>query len=154
LLGFYQQLRLYKERKAQYAAYNLEKPLWVFVGSSVSKASATKGSDQETVSDIVRVLGFIARFLAEPQQAIKAVNSLLTNNGAATGLVDSTGHDIFHGAFLFLRQRVASGEAAADVHADILETLFNNRAGGQLQWPHQTLDSRRWQMSEGMNSQR
>lgn len=132
LLSFYQQLRLYRERKLQYAAYNLEKPLWVFVGSSVSKASATSGSDQETVSDIVRVLGFIARFLAEPQQAIKAVETLLHENGTATGLVDSSGHDIFHGAFLFLRQRLQKGEKPAEIHADILATLFNNRAGGQL----------------------
>lgn len=39
LLGFYQQLRLYRERKASFVPYNIEKPLWVFVGSSVSKAS-------------------------------------------------------------------------------------------------------------------
>lgn len=132
LLGFYQQLRLYRERKLQYATYNIEKPLWVFVGSSVSKASATSGSDQETVSDIVRVLGFIAQFLAEPQQAIKAVATLLNETGTATGLVDSHGHDIFHGAFLFLRERLRKGESAGEIHADILSTLFNNRAGGQL----------------------
>lgn len=132
LLSFYQQLRLYRERKLHYATYNLEKPLWVFVGSSVSKASATSGSDQETVSDIVRVLSFIAQFLAEPRQAIKAVTTLLSENGTATGLVDNKGHDIFHGAFLFLRERVRKGESANEIHADILSTLFNNRAGGQL----------------------
>lgn len=132
LLSFYQQLRLYRERKLQYATYNIEKPLWVFVGSSVAKASAISGSDQETVSDIVRVLGFIAQFLAEPQQAIKAVETLLNENGTATGLIDNSGHDIFHGAFLFLRKQLQKGEKAVDIHADILGTLFNNRAGGQL----------------------
>ncbi|MFI3158358.1 MAG: DEAD/DEAH box helicase family protein [Methylococcaceae bacterium] len=132
LLSFYQQLRLYRERKLQYATYNIEKPLWVFVGSSVSKASAISGSDRETVSDIVRVLNFIARFLSEPQQAIKAVETLLNENGTATGLVDNSGHDIFHGAFLFLRKQLQKGEKAVDIHADILGTLFNNRAGGQL----------------------
>lgn len=133
LLGFYQQLRLYTERKAQYAAYNLEKPLWVFVGSSVSKAAATTGADQETVSDIVRVLSFFARFLENPDAAVKAIDTLLNKDGSATGLMDSAGHDIFHGAFLFLRQRLLNGEKASDIHADILQTLFNNRAGGQLQ---------------------
>lgn len=140
LLGFYQQLRLYAERKAQYAAYNLEKPLWVFVGSSVSKAVSTKKEGKnvvevvdETASDIVRVLGFFARFLGEPHQAIAAIDTLLNKQGQATGLVDSTGHDIFHGALLFLRSRMLAGENAADMHADILQALFNNRAGGQLQ---------------------
>jgi len=132
LLGFYQQLRLYKERKADYATYNIEKPLWVFVGSSVSKASATRGADQATVSDIVRVLGFIAHFLEKPKEAITAIDSLLNKDGNSTGLMDSTDHDIFHGAFLFLRERLLKGEKTAEMHADILETLFNNRAGGQL----------------------
>lgn len=137
LLGFYQQLRLYKERKAEYAAYNIEKPLWVFVGSSVSKAVDKKKTGEtvidETASDIVRVLGFIARFLEKPHEAIQAIDTLLNQDGSTTGLMDTQGHDIFHGAFLFLRQRLLKGEKPADVHADILETLFNNRAGGQLQ---------------------
>lgn len=137
LLGFYQQLRLYKERKAEYAAYNIEKPLWVFVGSSVSKAVDKKKTGEtvvdETASDIVRVLGFIARFLEKPNEAIKAIDTLLNQDGSTTGLMDNAGHDIFHGAFLFLRQRLLKGELSAGIHADILETLFNNRAGGQLQ---------------------
>lgn len=137
LLGFYQQLRLYKERKAEYAAYNIEKPLWVFVGSSVAKAVEKKKTGEtvidETASDIVRVLGFIARFLEKPNEAIKAIDTLLNKDGSATGLMDSAGHDIFHGAFLFLRQRLLKGEKPVNIHADILETLYNNRAGGQLQ---------------------
>jgi hypothetical protein len=133
LLSFYQQLRLYRERKTEYLAYNIEKPLWVFVGSSVSNAKAPKGSDEETVSDVVRVLAFFAKFLAQPDQAIQAIDALLQKNGSVTGLMDSSGHDIFHGAFLFLRQRLLKGEKPADIHVDILETLFNNRAGGQLQ---------------------
>lgn len=136
LLSFYQQLRLYRERKSQYAAYNLEKPLWVFVGASVSKAvdKNKKGeiTVDETASDIAKVLSFIAQFLADPQQAIKAVATLLNENAASTGLIDNKGHDIFHGAFLFLRERLRKGESASDIHTDILATLFNNRAGGQL----------------------
>lgn len=139
LLGFYQQLRLYQERKTQYAPYNLEKPLWVFVGGSVSKAVTSKklkGKEvvqvDETASDIVQVLGFIARFLAEPALAIRAIDTLLNKAGKDTGLVDGNGIDIFHGAFLFLRSRQTTGETATDIHGDILRTLFNNQAGGQL----------------------
>jgi len=136
LLSFYQQLRLYRERRLQYAAYNVEKPLWVFVGSSVAKATERNKKGEtvvdDTASDIVQVLRFINRFLSEPQQAVKSIETLLHDNGTATGLVDRNGHDIFHGAFLFLRKQLQKGEKAAEMHADILGTLFNNRAGGQL----------------------
>lgn len=132
LLSFYQQLRLYRERKLQYASYNIEKPLWVFVGASVSKAAAVTGSDFETVTDIVRVLRFFDEFLAKPELAIKAVDCLL-NEKTTTGLLDSKGHDIFHGAFLYLRSCLRHGESVNAMHTDILGSLFNNRAGGQLQ---------------------
>lgn len=140
LLGFYQQLRLFKERKAQFAEYNLEKPLWVFVGGSVSKTVSTKKKQgktfevvDETASDIVQVLSFIAQFLAVPHEAIRAIETLLSKVGKDTGLMDGKGSDIFHGAFLFLRSLLQAGETASEMHADILQTLFNSPAGGQLE---------------------
>lgn len=140
LLAFYQQLRLYRERKSDYAPYNLEKPLWVFVGSNVSKAVASrkiKGKQvdvvDDTASDILRVLGFLASFLSEPDRSRHAIETLLSKAGSDTGLVDGNGIDIFHGAFLFLRKRLLSGESVHDIHRDVLGTLFNSPAGGQLQ---------------------
>ena len=133
LLGFYQQIRLYKERKAEYAEYNIEKPLWVFVGSSVSGNKKKTVDEEATVSDLVRVLSFFASFLEKPDDAIRAIDVLLKQDGTASGLLDNSGYDIFNGAFLFLRQRLQKGEKPADIHADILNSLFNNRAGGQLQ---------------------
>jgi superfamily II DNA or RNA helicase len=132
LLSFYQQLRLYRERKLQYASYNIEKPLWVFVGASVSKAAAVSGSDFETVTDIVRVLRFFDEFLAKPEQASKAVDYLLNEKATTTGLLDK-GYDIFQGAFLYLRSCLRQGESINAMHTDILGSLFNNHAGGQLQ---------------------
>lgn len=139
LLTFYQQLALYEERKAQYAEFNLEKPLWVFVGGSVSKAVASKKVKgkvveevDETASDVVQVLSFMARFLAEPDRAKAAVQSLLTKKGDETGLV-SNNVDIFHGAFLYLLQQMQSGKTVEAIHGDILTKLFNNPAGGLLQ---------------------
>lgn len=83
------------------------KPLWVFVGSSVS--AAKKSADEEdTVADVGKVLGFVARFLAEPAQAKAAVQTLLTKSGASTGLV-SNNVDIFHGAFLYLLEKMRAG---------------------------------------------
>lgn len=133
LLSFYQQLALYDERKAQYAEYNLEKPLWVFVGSSVSIGAKKKTAEElETVADIGKVLGFYAQFLAKPDLAKAAVQKLLTLTGAETGLM-SNGHDIFYGAFAYLIERQRAGMSADALQTDILARLFNNPAGGQLQ---------------------
>jgi superfamily II DNA or RNA helicase len=132
LLSFYQQLALYDERKAQYAEFNLEKPLWVFVGSSVSGSKKQTAEEQETVADIGKVLGFYAQFLAKPDQAKAAVQKLLTLSGADTGLV-SNGQDIFYGAFAYLIERQRAGMTADALQTDILARLFNNPAGGQLQ---------------------
>lgn len=132
LLSFYQQLALYDERKAQYAEYNLEKPLWVFVGSSVSGSKKQTAEEQETVADIGKVLGFYAQFLAKPDLAKAAVQKLLTLTGADTGLM-SNGHDIFYGAFAYLLERQRAGMSADALQTDILARLFNNPAGGQLQ---------------------
>jgi len=133
LLAFYQQLALYEERRAQYAGFNLEKPLWVFVGSSVSGGSKKKTAEElDTVTDIGRVLGFVARFLSDPPAAQAAVQALLSQTGADTGLV-SNGVDIFHGAFLFLHERFAAGLSVPALHTDILAQVFNCPAGGPLQ---------------------
>ena len=132
LLSFYQQLLLYEERKAAFAEYNLEKPLWVFVGSSVSGKAKKTAEELETVTDIGKVLGFVARFLAEPDQAKNAVQTLLGKAGKDTGLV-SNGVDIFHGAFLYLREKMQAGQTADALQRDILKQLFNNAAGGVLQ---------------------
>jgi len=132
LLSFYQQLVLFEERRAQYAEYNLEKPLWVFVGSSVSGSKKQTAEEQETVADIGKVLGFYAQFLAQPAQAKAAVQKLLTLSGAETGLI-SNGQDIFYGAFAYLKERQRAGMSGDALQTDILARLFNNPAGGQLQ---------------------
>jgi hypothetical protein len=36
LLAFYQQQRLYREQEAAFRPFNIEKPLWIFVGGSVA----------------------------------------------------------------------------------------------------------------------
>lgn len=132
LLSFYQQLALYDERKTEYAEYNLEKPLWVFVGSSVSGSKKQTTEELATVADIGKVLGFYAQFLTKPDQAKAAVQKLLTLTGADTGLM-SNGQDIFYGAFAYLIERQRAGMSADALQTDILARLFNNPAGGQLQ---------------------
>ncbi len=132
LLSFYQQLKLYDDRKVSYAPYNLEKPLWVFVGSTVTGGNKTK-AEKETLGDVAQILAFIANFLADANNSAAEIEKILTSNGQATGLIDDADGDIFAGSFIYLRELMQKeGWSAQDLFRDILEKLFQNRAGGKL----------------------
>ncbi|MEW8074112.1 MAG: DEAD/DEAH box helicase family protein [Candidatus Thiodiazotropha endolucinida] len=132
LLAHFQQLRLYQEHKTGFHGYNLEKPLWVFVGASVTKASGKK-DEKEVVADVVQVLQFYAWFLANRDIAIQNIELLLTRDAQNTGLTDQQGNDIFAGAFLYLQEKVLDKKNTAQlIYQDILQRLFLNQAGGEL----------------------
>jgi len=131
LLKFYQQLRLYGERRALFAPFNLEKPLWVFVGSTVSGGKLSKEEDA-VATDVAQIVHFIAAFLTDSPGYQRRISEILTSSGQDTGLLDAQGNDIFAGSFVYLQQRLTSGESVAGLYRDILARLFNNPAGGQL----------------------
>src|SRR5690606_28672635 len=77
LLVFYQQLRLYHDRKEVLERFLLEKPLWVFVGS---KVNAVRTENKRKVSDVVDILLFFADFVREPEESIRILDSLLSGS--------------------------------------------------------------------------
>jgi superfamily II DNA or RNA helicase len=132
LLSFYQQLKLYEDKQTLYTPYNIEKPLWVFVGASVTKAAGTK-AEKATVSDVGKILAFIAKFLKSEGASAAEIKRILTGNAQETGLLDENGGDIFAGGFVYLQQlMLREGWEPGDLFRDILEKLFQNRAGGEL----------------------
>jgi len=132
LLSFYQQLKLYEDKQTLYTPYNIEKPLWVFVGSSVTKATGSK-AEKATVSDVGKILAFIAKFLKSEGTSAAEIERILTGNAQETGLLDENGGDIFAGGFVYLQQlMLREGWKPGDLFRDILEKLFQNRAGGEL----------------------
>ncbi|MBW7057928.1 DEAD/DEAH box helicase family protein [Paracoccus bogoriensis] len=132
LLSFYQQLKLYEDKQTVYTPYNIEKPLWVFVGSSVTKATGSK-AEKATVSDVGKILAFIAKFLKSEDISAAEIQRILTGNAQETGLLDENGGDIFAGGFVYLQQlMLREGWKAGDLFRDILDKLFHNRAGGEL----------------------
>lgn len=131
LLKFYQQLRIYEEKSRDFELFNLEKPLWVFVGSTVSKAL---GSNDEKIiaTDVAQIIQFIADFLDNQQAARRRIQEILTGKGQDTGLLDKDGNDIFAGAFTYLAKAMNNGETIEVLYQDILGRLFNNPGGGSL----------------------
>jgi hypothetical protein len=132
LLKFYQQLRIFEAQKQQLHAFNLEKPLWVFVGSTVSSSKLTK-DEKAVATDIAKIIKFTADFLANEKAAVKRINELLNGKGQDTGLLDADGNDIFEGSFKYLsKQMVDNHESDASIYRDVLARVFNNTAGGNL----------------------
>ena len=123
LLSFFQQLRLYRERAADFREFNLEKPLWIFVGGSVT---ATLGA--RDTSDILEILQFLARYVGQRAASIRRIARVLNH-----GLVTASGKNLFAGRFAYLS---ACGLSPTQVFDETLSTVFNAPGGGHLYVEH------------------
>jgi hypothetical protein len=119
LLTFYQQQRLFREQGAAFRQFNIEKPLWIFVGGSVTASLATRDA-----SDIVEILKFLARYVADRTGSTERIRRVLHE-----GLIGANGKDIFARRFEYLN---TCGLTPVQLFDETLSTLFHASAGGQL----------------------
>jgi hypothetical protein len=119
LLAFFQQQRLYRERESAFRPFNLDKPLWIFVGGSVTKTLVTRDA-----SDIIAILRFLARYVANRAGSIQRIERVLHD-----GLVTADGKNFFANRFSYLN---TMGLSATQVFEETLATLFNAPGGGSL----------------------
>ena len=119
LLSFFQQQRLHREHGTAFRPFNIEKPLWIFVGGSVTKTLASRDA-----SDIVEILKFLARYVANRSDSIARIDRVLNQ-----GLVTATGRNLFAGRLSYLN---TVGLTPAQIFDETLSTLFNAPGGGQL----------------------
>lgn len=117
LLGYYEQLALYEQYEKDLRQYNIEKPLWVFVGSRVisSSSSTLTQGDKESISDVSRIVKFFKYALSSPTALQSDINKILKGD---TGLRDADGNDIFKGRFEYLKKETPIAES-------ILTKVFN-----------------------------
>lgn len=118
LLTFYQQLRLWAEQGEKLRPFGLEKPLWIFVGGSVTASLGAREG-----SDIVQILLFLHRFVSQRTASIGRIRQLI-ESGLQAG-----GRDILANRFAYL---VSTGLRAEAIYQDALARLFNAAAGGRL----------------------
>ena len=117
LLTFYQQCRIWRDKGADWTAFNVAKPLWVFLGKTVTGRSR---ADEATKSDVVVILDFLGRVLADDRATRAMFDRLLAGR---SGLSDDAGEDWFAGRFRYLvNDRTNRPD---DLYADICETLFH-----------------------------
>ena len=119
LLVFFQQQRLYQEQSSAFHAFNIDKPLWVFVGGSVTKTLASRDA-----SDIIEILKFLARYVSDRAGSVQRIERVLSQ-----GLVTAIGKNLFAGRFPYLS---ATGLTAPQIFDETLMVLFNAAGSGAL----------------------
>lgn len=116
LLAYYQQLWLWSTHRDKLTDFNIEKPLWVFVGNTVS------GEE----SDILEVVNFLAYFLNNDRQIKTWLADLIADKAQ---ILDIKGNNIFSERFIPLM--VFDGRVD-ELYADILVRVFNASARQRL----------------------
>ncbi len=119
LLAFYQQQRLHREQETAFRPFQLERPLWVFVGGSVTATLAAREAP-----DIVAILQFFNTYVANRESSVARIERVLHE-----GLITATGKNLFAGRFGYLSK---TGLTATAIYDETLATLFNARGGGAL----------------------
>jgi hypothetical protein len=124
LLSFYEQCLVYDKHSEELRPYNIEKPLWVFVGHSVTGGNSKE--DKESLTDVQEIVGFFADFLSNKVKWMGYIEQLL--NGQS-GLKDPNGEDLFKDLFGYLRKQNRSSE---EIYDDIVRRVFNANPGETL----------------------
>lgn len=110
LLSFYQQQYLYRTHQEKIAGFNIEQPLWIFVGNKV----------QDDDSDILTILKFLARFVNNAEESISCISELKHDEAL---LLDTNGRNVFGKRFVPI-----SGRNENEIFDDIMRTLFNSES--------------------------
>ncbi|HIE0647258.1 TPA: DEAD/DEAH box helicase family protein [Serratia marcescens] len=116
LLSFYQQLWLWSNNHNQLIDYNIEKPLWVFVGNSVS------GEE----SDILEVVNFLSYFLNNDATIKTWIADFIADRAQ---ILDASGNNIFKGRFTPLMSYM---DQIDTLYRDILVRVFNSTSKQRL----------------------
>ncbi len=119
LLAFFQQQKVYHDHNLAFRPFNIEKPLWIFVGSSVTKTLAVRDA-----TDTIEILTFLAEYVSDRTESIRQINHILNQ-----GLIARDGKNLFAGRFAYLNM---AGLSPEQVYNETLAVLFNATGGGAL----------------------
>ena len=119
LLGYYQQQLVFSENFSQMETYRLEKPLWIFVGGSV-----TKSLNKKEASDVVTIVKFISDFIKDISISKDHISQILSGKA---GLNDEGGTSIFANSFDYLKDKTFDVNT---LYSDILLRVFNTSLAG------------------------
>lgn len=129
LLSFYEQKKYYTENEDELEQFNLEDPLWIFVGQTVNAVSGRAITKKDKASDVETVVRFLARFLRERDEVIGEIENVLSG----TEFLDEEGRDLFEDKFDYLKE---SSLSASEMYNEILHFIFNASIDAELSVVH------------------
>lgn len=91
LLSYYQQLLIYGQHQSEVRECNLEKPLWILVGTTVT--------GRKEKSDVIQIVTFFKRIFDDEAWVRTRLDGILGGN---SGLKDDEGKDAFEDAYEFI----------------------------------------------------
>jgi len=124
LLAYYQQKKLYLEKKSGLGRFNIENPLFVFVGHTVNAGSSLNSEDKVTLSDVADILAFFNNFSSDKATYTRFLGQILSGD---SGLLDDQQRDVFAKRFDYLASLNMSAEK---FYEDILLTVYNSKIAG------------------------
>lgn len=126
LLVFYQQALLHKRHGEGVKPYNVEKPLWVLLGTSVSKKRPdekdTSAAAEEERTDVGEVVAFLRKVLEDPEWAVDRIARTIAGKSGFIEL--DSGNDLFEKHLRHLAK-----ENAGILYKRICKELFHGQGG-------------------------
>lgn len=129
LLSFYEQKKYYTENEDELEPFNLDDPLWIFVGQTVNAVSGRAITKKDKASDVETVVRFIARFLQERNEVIDEIEDVLSK----TEFLDEEGRSLFEDKFDYLKE---SSLSVSEMYDEILSLIFNASTDAELNVVH------------------
>ncbi len=93
LLAFYEQFLIYENHKPLAHEYNIEKPLWIFVGTTVT------GKEEE--SDVIQIVEFLRKAIQDQKWLKEKIDKIIKGK---SGLKNDDGEDVFNNKFEYLKK--------------------------------------------------
>jgi hypothetical protein len=122
LLSYYQQKKLYLEKAGTLGRFNVENPLFVFVGHTVT--ASNNNEDKQTLSDVADILLFFKSFSDKKEEYTGYIEQVLSGN---SGLLDDKQRDVFARRFVYLG---SLGLTAQNIYEDMLRIIMNSKVSG------------------------
>jgi hypothetical protein len=123
LLAFYEQTLLYGANQLALKPYNIARPLWLFVGHTVT--------GREGNADLIKVVRFLARVVSN--HAGWTVNTIEALLKGETSLAAQGGKPFFHDQLAHLRNLWKSRRNFRQLFEDMLKRVFRAGQAAQLE---------------------
>ena len=129
LLCLYEQIKIYGSESRIHNKFNVEKPLGIFVGSSVKAVSK---ENKNNVSDVTQILRFLQVFIDNEGKAFTRYIRRLRSS--EDGLKTKNGYSVFGSSFQELKHGYAvendKQKFADNIYVGILQELFHSSITG------------------------